>query len=152
MVPKVQPNIIHSTVDFGTRTIQVIFKKKKLKLSELAYFLNSLGYKPILSLDSVEKKGWYLFFANTMLLAFPEYLWENEDLWLEKKQHFFHLLMFFLSFPVIFYSAPDFLKTALTGFGSVYFDSLSGLVFFMLLVRVFQMITSRYLAFDRDSK
>ncbi len=39
---------------------------------------------------------------------------------------------------------------SLSGLG--YFDSLSGLGFFMLLGRVFKMITYRYLAFDRDYK
>ncbi|WP_103327896.1 heavy metal translocating P-type ATPase [Bacteroidetes bacterium endosymbiont of Geopemphigus sp.] len=194
-LPKIQPFILCSTVDFSARTLSVIFKNREYKLSELAHFLNKIGYKPALNLESLENKkpsgDSYLFykitiaffcFANSMLLAFPEYLGSHGDLWLKDNQYFFRMLMLLLSLPVMFYSATDFFRSAytavlqknlhidvpialgmlvlflrsfyevLTGFGPGYFDSFSGLVFFMLLGRAFQIRTYRFLAFDRDYK
>lgn len=192
---KIQPSIICSTVNFVTRTLSVTFKKKNYKLSDLAHLVNRMGYKPVLNLEGIEKKKTHndrsLFykitvaffcFANSMLLAFPEYLGSYGDLWLEDNQLFFRVLMLLLSLPVVFYSATDFFRSAWaallkkklhidvpialgmlvlflrslyevsTGFGPGYFDSFSGLVFFMLLGRAFQMRTYRSLAFDRDYK
>ena len=117
-------------------------------------------------------------FANIMLLSFPEYLGsEKVD---QSLQHAFRYLCLFLSLPVVFYSALPFYRTAwgglrqrfvnmdaaivvaiivtfcrslyevLSGTGAGYFDSLSGIVFFMLIGRVLQEKTHRQLSFDRD--
>ncbi|MEO7177097.1 MAG: heavy metal translocating P-type ATPase metal-binding domain-containing protein, partial [Saprospiraceae bacterium] len=119
-------------------------------------------------------------FGNIMMLSFPEYFSigksaENQDL----KQLFLWMNLG-LSLPVLFYSAQDFFKSAwsslklghlnidlpisvailltflrscyelFTGTGPGYFDSMTGIVFFMLLGRVFQNQTYSRLSFDRD--
>lgn len=117
-------------------------------------------------------------FANIMLLSFPEYLGiEHAEKGLLLA---FRYLGLALSLPVVFYSAQPFYKTAigglrqrflnmdagivvaiivtfarslyevLSGTGSGYFDSLSGIVFFMLIGRVLQDRTYQQLSFDRD--
>ncbi len=117
-------------------------------------------------------------FANIMLMSFPEYLGLNHfesDL-----QFTFRLLNLILALPVFFYSAQPFYQTAwkgllhkylnidapialaiivtfgrslfevITGAGPGYFDSLTGIVFFMLVGRVLQDKTYQQLSFERD--
>ena len=117
-------------------------------------------------------------FGNIMLLCFPEYLGLNAaDAGLLQA---FRYLSLVLALPVFFYSAQPFCNSAwkgltnkylnidapivlaiivtfarstwevLSGSGSGYFDSMSGIVFFMLAGRVLQDRTYRQLSFDRD--
>jgi len=117
-------------------------------------------------------------FGNIMLLCFPEYLGLNAaDATLQQAFRYLSLL---LALPVFFYSAQPFYSNAwkglankylnidtpivlailvtftrsawevLSGSGSGYFDSMSGIVFFMLAGRVLQDRTYRQLSFDRD--
>jgi Cu+-exporting ATPase len=119
-------------------------------------------------------------FGNTMLLAFPEYLLpagQSIDPFLANA---FRWVMLVLSLPVIFYSARPYLDSAvgglvrglvnidvpislgvlvlfgrsawevISGAGQGYFDSLAGLVFFLLLGRLFQEKTYAALSFERD--
>jgi len=119
-------------------------------------------------------------FGNIMLLCFPEYLGLNAaDATLQQA---FRLLSLLLALPVFFYSAQPFYSSAwsglankylnidapivlailvtftrsvwevATGTGSGYFDSMSGIVFFMLAGRVLQDKTYRQLSFHRDYK
>lgn len=191
----INKNIIYSTVNFTTKTVQIAYKSDSYKLSGLAYFLTDLGYKPIINLETAEKKpekvdqtliikiGIAGFaFGNIMLLAFPEFLDKDGDIWLHKYNHLFRTLMFLLSLPVILYCASDYYKSAWAalkhkylnidlpivmgilalffrscyeayeGISNGYFDSLCGLLFFMLLGKYFQQRTYKYLAFDRDYK
>ena len=120
-------------------------------------------------------------FGNIMFLSFPEYFEVNEY-WLEQYKHFFRWLMFSLSLPVVFYSAQDYFISAFKGLrakllnidvpialgitvlflrstidimfdlGSGFFDSLSGLVFFLLVGKFFQQKTYDFLSFERDYK
>jgi Cu+-exporting ATPase len=120
-------------------------------------------------------------FGNVMLLSFPEYFQEN-GFWLEKYKHLFRYLMLALSIPAVFYSAKDYYISAIKGLknnivnidvpltlgifvlfvrssievifnlGSGYFDSLTGLIFFLLLGKIFQQRTYDYLSFERDYK
>ncbi len=120
-------------------------------------------------------------FGNIMLLALPHYI-QKEGYWLDRFASLFGWIMFGLSLPVVFYSARDYFESALkglknrivnvdilialgisvlflrsfyevaTGTGQGYFDSLTGLVFFLLLGKYFQRITYRYLSFERDYK
>ncbi|UMB54807.1 heavy metal translocating P-type ATPase metal-binding domain-containing protein [Lutibacter sp. A64] len=120
-------------------------------------------------------------FGNIMLLSFPEYF-EVDEFWLEKYKHLFRLLMFVMVIPVVFYSAKDYFISAYKGLkhkmlnidvpialgisvlfvrstveifldiGSGFFDSLSGLVFFLLLGKFFQQKTYNFLSFERDYK
>jgi Cu+-exporting ATPase len=120
-------------------------------------------------------------FGNIMLLSFPEYF-EVDEFWLEKYKHLFRLLMFTMAVPVVFYSAKGYFIAAYKGLkhkmlnidvpialgisvlfirssieiffdiGSGFFDSLAGLVFFLLLGKFFQQKTYNFLSFERDYK
>ena len=120
-------------------------------------------------------------FGNIMMLSFPEYF-ELDEFWLNKYKDFFRYLMFALSIPAVVYSAKDYLISAYKGVkhgilnidvpislgilvlftrsiyeifsqtGSGYFDSLTGLIFFLLLGKVFQQRTYNFLSFERDYK
>jgi Cu+-exporting ATPase len=120
-------------------------------------------------------------FSNIMMLSFPEYFSSgnigNADL-----QKVFSYLNLVLALPVFFYSANEFFISAwkglrqkwlnidapialavlvtfgrsvyeiLSGTGSGYLDSMSGIVFFMLVGRWFQDKTYDSFSFDRDYK
>lgn len=118
-------------------------------------------------------------FGNIMLLAFPEYLGLDmtED---SSFLSFFGYISFFLSFPVLLYSGNSYFISAYKGLkngffnidvpialgmsvlfarstfeifsntGAGYLDSLSGLVFFLLIGRWFQEKTYEGMAFERD--
>ncbi|WP_347173884.1 heavy metal translocating P-type ATPase [Polaribacter uvawellassae] len=120
-------------------------------------------------------------FGNVMFLSFPEYFEVNE-FWLEQYKHLFRWLMFAFSLPVVFYSAKDYFISAYKGLrskmlnidvpialgvlvlfirstveiafdlGSGFFDSLTGLVFFLLTGKFFQQKTYSFLSFERDFK
>lgn len=120
-------------------------------------------------------------FGNIMFLSFPEYF-EVEEFWLDQFKVLFRWLMFGFSLPVVFYSGSDYFVSAYKGLrakllnidvpialgiavlfirssaeiilnlGTGFFDSLSGLIFFLLLGRYFQQKTYSFLSFDRDYK
>ena len=120
-------------------------------------------------------------FGNIMLLSFPEYF-EADEFWLEKYKHLFRWLMFAMALPVVFYSAKNYFISAYKGLshkilnidvpialgiavlfirstieitfdiGTGFFDSLTGLVFFLLLGKFFQQKTYNFLSFERDYK
>jgi Cu+-exporting ATPase len=117
-------------------------------------------------------------FGNIMLLSFPEYLGFDGDE--TKLQSLFRTLILLLSLPVLLYSAQPFFESAwkglknkflnidapialailLTFFRSLYevyngisagyFDSMTGIVFFMLVGRILQNKTYQQLSFERD--
>lgn len=120
-------------------------------------------------------------FGNIMLLSFPEYfsggVYTGDDF-----RKVFGYLNFVLALPVFFYSASEFHLNTIrsirqrtinidvpiaigivamflrssyeifSGTGAGYFDSMTGLVFFMLIGRNFQDKTYDWLSFDRDYK
>jgi Cu+-exporting ATPase len=120
-------------------------------------------------------------FGNVMFLSFPEYFEVNE-FWLDQYKITFRWLMFAFSLPVFFYSASGYFIAAFKGLsakvlnidvplalgilvlfvrstieivfdiGSGFFDSLTGLVFFLLLGKYFQQKTYGFLSFERDYK
>lgn len=120
-------------------------------------------------------------FGNGMFLAFPEYI-GGEDYWMEHYKGLFRALMCLLAIPVVVYSASDYYKSAwyglknkivnidvpivlgiivlfgrslyevATDYGPGYFDTLCGLLFFMLLGKIFQKRTYSALSYDRDYK
>ena len=123
----IDERINYSTVNFSKKEIQVSFNNDKIELSEVAKLLTQLGYKPAISLDSLDgiKKSQNrtllyklvvagFCFGNIMLLAFPEYTNGNEA-WLETNKDFFRWGMFLLSLPVMFFSAVDYFKSAWQG-------------------------------------
>lgn len=190
-------HIRYSQVNFTKKTLQVSFNQNELPLSELAKFLTNLGYKPVISLETADKKEAAVdrsltikvavagfAFGNAMMFAFPEYLntGSSVDFWLEEFAPFFRFLTFLLSIPVVVYSASDYYKSAwfglknkivnidvpivlgilvlffrsvyeiATNYGPGYFDTLCGLLFFMLLGKIFQKRTYSALSYDRDYK
>ncbi len=120
-------------------------------------------------------------FGNVMFLSFPEYF-EHSEFWLDQFKPFFRWLMFAFSLPVVLYSGSGYFTSAYKGlrskilnidvpiaigiavlfirstidivmdWGTGYFDSLTGLVFFLLLGKFFQQKTYSYLSFERDYK
>ncbi|MFP2996622.1 heavy metal translocating P-type ATPase metal-binding domain-containing protein [Spongiivirga sp. MCCC 1A20706] len=120
-------------------------------------------------------------FGNIMFLSFPEYF-EVSEFWLERFKHLFRWLMFAFAVPVVFYSGQSYFTSAFKGLrsriinidvpialgigvlfirstieivldlGTGFFDSLAGLVFFLLLGKFFQQKTYAYLSFERDYK
>jgi len=120
-------------------------------------------------------------FGNVMFLSFPEYFEVNE-FWLEQYKYIFRWLMFSFSIPVVFYSAKGYFVSAYKGvrskilnidvpialgisvlfirstieiifdLGTGFFDSLTGLVFFLLIGKFFQQKTYSFLSFERDFK
>ncbi|MGG7034639.1 MAG: heavy metal translocating P-type ATPase [Flavobacterium sp.] len=123
----------------------------------------------------------FFCFGNIMLLSFPEYFEVNEY-WIETYKPFFRWLIFALSLPSFLYSASGYYVSAyksirsgmlnidipialgiivmfvrstfdiVMDYGSGFFDSLTGLVFFMLLGKMFQIKTYSFLSFERDFK
>src|SRR6478609_1501604 len=123
----------------------------------------------------------FFCFGNIMLLSFPEYF-EVKEYWLDNYRPFFRWLIFALSLPSFFYSASGYYVSAIKSiksrmlnidipialgivvmfvrstfdivmdYGSGFFDSLTGLIFFMLLGKMFQIKTYSFLSFERDFK
>jgi Cu+-exporting ATPase len=135
--------------------------------------------KPKVSKSKIYKLGVAGFcFANIMLLSFPEYL--GIDIKEHSLVILFRCINLILSLPVILYSATEFYNSAwkslkhgflnidapivlaiwvtfgrslyevLSASGGGYFDSMSGIVFFMLIGRVLQDKTYEQLSFERD--
>ena len=118
-------------------------------------------------------------FFNIMMLSFPEYFALGEMSEMSLKSYFNYLSLF-LALPVVTYCSSEFYFSALAalkqrflnidapialailitffrsifelfwGSGSGYFDSMSGIVFFMLLGRYFQNKTYDSLSFERN--
>ena len=119
-------------------------------------------------------------FGNIMLLSFPEYFgFQGLEV---KISRFLSYLNILLSLPVVFYCANDYFRSAWSGLkqrfinidlpislgiivlfgrslyeiitasGPGYLDSLSGLLFFLLVGRWFQNYTYQGLSFERDYK
>ena len=125
------PHIRFSQVNFTRKTLQVSFSHQELKLSELAKFLAKLGYKPVINLETADKKSENLdktlliklaiagfAFGNGMFFSFPEYANEIlglNDYWMDRYKNLFRFIMFLLATPVVFYSASDYFRSALFG-------------------------------------
>jgi Cu+-exporting ATPase len=120
-------------------------------------------------------------FGNIMFLSFPEYF-EVSEFWLERFKPLFRWLIFVFAVPVVFYSGRDYLISAYKSirskmlnidvpiaigilvlfirstieitmdWGTGFLDSMSGLVFFLLLGKFFQQKTYAFLSFERDYK
>jgi Cu+-exporting ATPase len=120
-------------------------------------------------------------FGNIMLLSFPEYLSIVDNVTDEIRQ-VFGFLNLLLALPVFFYSSAEYFSSAYKGLkkkfinidvpialgisvlffrsfyeimfqaGAGYFDSMAGLVFFLLIGRLFQNKTYDTLNFERNYK
>jgi Cu+-exporting ATPase len=121
-------------------------------------------------------------FANIMLLSLPEYFAGKNTLSFIQYESWFRYINLALGSSVFFYSASEFFSKAwsglkekylnidapvslaiiitfcrslyeiLSGSGAGYMDSMTGIVFFMLVGRILQDRTYRSLSFDRDFK
>lgn len=120
-------------------------------------------------------------FGNIMMLSFPEYLSDDTSME-HQYAKLFRAMSLILSLPVFFYSGSEFFISAwkgikqkmlnidapialallitftrsvyeiLSGTGSGFLDSMSGIVFFMLVGRIVQERTYRSISFHRDYK
>ncbi|RZT97118.1 Cu+-exporting ATPase [Ancylomarina subtilis] len=118
-------------------------------------------------------------FGNIMLLSLPEYVPGSEYLETHFKS-FFGMMNFLLVLPVLFYSGSDYIISAYKGLkhkfinidvpislgiitlfiqscfeiftrtGSGYMDSLTGLIFFLLIGKWYQSKSYQALSFERD--
>lgn len=118
--------------------------------------------------------------GNIMLLSFPEYLSVVDNPEQVRLTPWFRYLNLLLALPVFFYSAQEFfvqgwkglrsgflnidapialailitflrsVVEVVTNIGGGYFDSMAGIVFFMLIGRFLQERTQQSLTFDRD--
>lgn len=116
--------------------------------------------------------------GNIMLFSFPEYLGLDDPAF----RHWFGLINLILATPVVFYAGSGYFKSVWSSLrhglinidvpillgilvaygrgayevlalgGAGYFDSVAGLIFFLLCGHWFQQRTYDFLAFDRDYK
>ncbi len=137
---------------------------------------------PVINRSLIYKMGVAGFaFGNIMFLSFPEYF-EISEFWLDRYKPVFRWLILIFSIPVAFYSANDYLVSAyksvhskllnidvpiaigilvlfvrsaveiVMNWGSGFLDSMTGLVFLLLLGKLFQQKTYAFLSFERDYK
>lgn len=120
-------------------------------------------------------------FGNVMLMVLPEYL-PGGELFRESYGQYFGILSMLLSLPVLLFSARDYFISSwlairqssinmdipitlgiiavfsissyevITNTGSGFFDSFTGLIFFLLIGKIFQQKTFHYLNFERNYK
>jgi Cu+-exporting ATPase len=192
---RLDKGILSSRTDFLQKEITVQFEHQTTSIRKVVELLTTLGYEPLLNLDSIEKKNQTnplrkrvyriavagFGFANIMMLSFPEYfhIAEEGD---HQLQQTFGWLNLALSLPVLFYGGGEFFLSAwqglkarflnidvplvmsilltfsrsvyeiVSGTGAGYLDSMSGIIFFMLVGRYFQEKTHYNLQFDRNYK
>ncbi len=190
---RINENIIKSQTNFQRKEVFIVFNPQKISLRKVVELLAFIGYEPTISLKdavvkkktSFNKKRVYKIgiagfcFSNIMMLSFPEYFSSGNLDQIGLKETFTWLI-FFLSLPVLLYSASDFFVSAfkglqqrfinidtpialailvtytrsyieiISGHGVGYLDSGTGIVFFMLIGRWFQDKTYDSFSFDRD--
>jgi Cu+-exporting ATPase len=192
---KLNPAILHSSVNFVRKEVTIIFDATSMQLSEVATLLAHVGYEPLITLENLDQKARPVFnqevlkigiagfcFGNIMMLSFPDYFSLGGFLGPENLGSFFAYLSLLLALPVLCYAATGFFRSAwksmrhgylnidapialailvtflrsvyeiVGGTGTGYLDSMTGIVFFMLIGRYFQNKTYDTLSFDRDYK
>ncbi|MCC5917934.1 MAG: heavy metal translocating P-type ATPase metal-binding domain-containing protein, partial [Cryomorphaceae bacterium] len=190
-MPSWQDGIKRVDVQFSSRRAIIYFDPNSLKLSEVASRLHQIGYPIHLNLDNTEKapdgSRRYIApmavagfcFGNIMMFSLPEYL-GLDNLDHGEYGHLFRYLSMLLTFPVMFYAANVWHKSAFEALKrkaitidlpivagiwvlflrSIYevvalhqpgfFDSLAGLVFFLLIGKWYQQKTFDRLSFDKS--
>ncbi len=192
---RIDPGIIKSQTNFQRKEVFFVFNPQLISLRKLVELLAFIGYEPDISLKDAGKKTVKIFnrkqvykigvagfcFSNIMMLSFPEYFSSGNIEQTGLKQTFTWLI-FFLSIPVLLYSANGFFISAwkglrqkflnidapialattvafarsyyeiISGTGAGFLDSATGIVFFMLIGRWFQDKTYDSLSFERDYK
>ena len=118
---KLNHGILKSEVNFARKTVEIDFTPSRVKLSEVARLLASLGYEPKINLANeataatsgtidrsllIKLAVAGFCFGNVMLFSFPEYLGlDHNDYQL---QRIFSYLNIALSVPVLVYSGYDY--------------------------------------------
>jgi len=126
---KLHPGIGHSQVNFSRREAAIVFTRDKIKFSELAALLASIGYEPELTLGETEKatpspwrkKAWLQIgvagfaFGNIMLMSLPFYfgLDSSNGPWFKAMAGWLSLAF---ALPVVTFSAADFWRAAWLSF------------------------------------
>jgi len=188
-ISKIEPAIQVCQVNFAKREASIAFDYTKISLAQLALLLDRIGYAPNFgNRNEAERKQdkTYIYklgiagfaFGSIMLWSFPEYLGiENDN---PEFRNFTSYLSFFVSIPVLLYSASDYFISAykalrfkslnldvpitigiialylqssysiFVGNGPGYMDSFSGFIFFLLIGKWFQNKTYKTLSFERD--
>lgn len=192
-LPKKNSAVNRAQVNFANKQLTVAFDRTKLPLSELAAWLEELGYTPEFQEKTNEdvmksKRGLIVklavagfAFVSIMLLALSEYF-GGEDFALSEFKDYFGLISLFISIPVVFFSGAVYFSSAYNALrakvlnidvpvalgiatlfirstldvmqngGMGYFDSLAGLVFFLLIGKWYQTKTYDDLNYERDYK
>ncbi len=192
---RINKGIASSRVDFHRKEVFIVYDPTLVSLREVAELLAFTGYEPEITLNETQRQPQPAFnrnrlyrigiagfcFSNIMMLSFPEYF-SSGKIELAGLKATFTWLIFFLSLPVLLYSASVFFVSAwkglrqgvlnidgpiavataitfarsyyeiISGTGAGYLDSGTGIVFFMLIGRWFQDKTYGYLSFDRNYK
>jgi P-type Cu+ transporter len=118
--PKIEPAIYSCQVNFAKREASIVFDKN-IPLSQLAHFLDKIGYAPNFGNrgkedKKLDKKFMYKLgiagfaFGSIMLWSFPEYLGVEHDN--PEFRSFTAYLSFAVSIPVLFYSASEYFISA----------------------------------------
>ena len=118
---KIETSILSCQVNFTKREAIICYDNSKIKLSELAQFLDKIGYAPNFgNRNETEKKMDKQFmyklgiagfaFGSIMLWSFPEYL-GIEDM-NDKFRNFTSILSLCISVPVLLYSANAYFISA----------------------------------------
>lgn len=191
---KLHQGIVHALVNLPERKVSISFLNTHISLREVVELLTSIGYEPLIRLDSLHKAEKHrlsrllynkvgiagFVFGNIMLLSFPEYL--SIDASSAALKELFGYLIVLLSLPVFFYCSAEYFQSAykglraklinidvplsigiivfyirslyeiFSGTGPGYMDSFAGLIFFLLLGKLFQNKTFDLLNFERDYK
>jgi Cu+-exporting ATPase len=188
---KIEPAIYNCQTNFTKKEATIVFDKTQFSLSQLATLLDRIGYAPnfgerVESGSGINKGLLYKLgvagfaFGSIMLWSFPEYLGVGTmDIGV---RNFTSYLSFFISLPVLLFSANEYYISAFkalrsksitidvpislgifalyaqssfhifTGSGPGYMDSFSGFIFFLLIGKWFQEKTYQSLSFEHDHK
>jgi len=117
--------IVHSTVNFPRREVNITFREDKISLRNLVELLVSIHYIPDITLGKMDKKGSRssdkklllkigitgFVLMNVMMYNFPEYL-PGGELLETNFRRFFGWLSLGLSIPVVVYCSSDFFLSA----------------------------------------
>lgn len=122
---KLHPGVGRTLVNFSRREAAITFSPEKIKFSELAMLLASIGYEPLLTLGETEKakpsplskKTWLQIglaafgFGNIMLMSLPFYLGLDSfnGPWFKIIAGWLGLV---LALPVVIFSAAEFWRAA----------------------------------------
>jgi len=122
---RLHPGVARSSVNFQKREASIQFAPDKIKLSEIAVLLTSIGYEPTLTLGELEKsttkppkkRQWLQIgvagfaFGNIMLFSLPTYF-GLDSLSAPIFKNIFSWLSLVIALPVLFFSASDYWKSA----------------------------------------